>query len=190
MYPFVELKIKDGVPHIVYYPAEGQQKHMTLSQEKFIDAAMHGAKKLELLSPEAEHNQENLENLLRVARESDESYYTELPDVDTDSVEFKLIETLKPYLQKMTESTPEDYSDLDMTDEVKEELERFRNSDFFASYMEALYSILIAKTLLAAHDLGIGKISLNDEFRNPRLMEKMSKELDKLGLELNVPELV
>jgi len=188
MYPFVELKIKDGVPYVVYYPMEGEERQMTQSSESLIDVAMHGAKSLNLKDQNAEHNQENLEELLQLARESDETYYTELPDMDVENSEFGLLNTLKPYLEKMSGAEQDEYTDLNMTDEVKEELTRFRRADQFASYMEALYAILIAKTLLAANDLGIGKISLNDDLRNPRLMEKMSKELEKLGIDLHIPE--
>ena len=188
MYPFVELKIEDGVPSLVYNASEDVQRPMTLENDSVTDAAMHAAKSLKLLEEEAEHNLENLENLLKVARESDETYYPELPDMDVETIEFGLLPTLKPYLEKMVETTPDDYSDLSMTDDVKAELERFQKSDLFASYMEALYTVLIAKTLLAAHDLGVGNITLNDNLKNPRLMEKMAKELDKLGIELVIPE--
>ncbi len=188
MYPFVELKIKDGIPQVVYYAAEGQERPMNSSLESLTDAVMHGAKHLKLVDQEVEHNYSNLEELLKLARESDENYYTEIPDMDVENVDFGLLETLKPYLEKMSEVEQDEYSDLDMTDEVKEELDRFKRADQFASYMEAMYSILIAKTLLAANDLGIGDIRLNDDLKNPRLVEKMSKELDKLGLELLVPE--
>lgn len=188
MYPYVELKIKDGVPSLVYYASEGVERPMTLTQDSIFDAAMFGGKELGLVDKNAEHNQENLEALLTLARESDETYYPELPDMELENIEFNLLKTLKPYLKKMVELTPDDYSDLSMTDDVKAELEKFQKADLFASYMEALYTILIAKTLLAANDLGIGNITLNDDFKNPRLMEKMSKELDKLEIELIIPE--
>ena len=188
MYPFVELKIKDGVPTLVYHASETVQRSMNIESDNFINAAMYAGKALNLLEVEAEHNQENLEKLLQLARESDETYYTELPNMDVESTEFKLLETLKPYLEQIAESGADDYTDLNMTDDVKAELAKFKSADSFASYMEALYTILIAKSLLAAHDLGIGNIRLNDEYKNPRLMEKMAKELEKLGLELMIPE--
>lgn len=188
MYPYVELKIKNGIPTLVYYSSEEVQRPMTLTNDSIFDAALFGGKELGLIEKSAEHNQENLETLLKLARESDETYYPELPDMELENIEFDLLKTLKPYLKKMVEVTPDDYSDLSMTDEVKAELEKFQKADLFASYMEAMYTILIAKTLLAANDLGIGNITLNDDYKNPRLMEKMSKELDKLGIELVIPE--
>lgn len=186
MYPQVELKIINGIPHIVYKTNEEEQKVMTQGKHSIYDVALSGAKKLNLISSEAEPNRENFEKMTQLARESDEIFYTELPEINTETSDFSLQETLENYLSKMLEEPVDEYSDLAMTDDVKEELERFRNSDYFASYLEALYSVLIAKTVLSAHDLGIGNISLSDDLKNPRLVEKMSKELEKLGLELVV----
>lgn len=188
MYPFVELKIKNGIPTLVYYASEGVQRPMTLTNDSVFDAAMHGGKELGIIEKDAEHNQENFEKLLKLARESDETYYPELPNMELENIEFDLLKTLKPYLENLKDFDPDNYSDLEMTDEVKAELDAFKKADSFASYMEALYTILIAKTLLAANDLGIGNITLNDDFKNPRLMEKMSKELEKLGIDLVTPE--
>jgi len=190
MYPFVELKIKNGTPTLVYYASEIVERPMTLTKDSVFDAAMYGGKELGLIEKDAEHNQENLEKLLKLARESDETYYPELPEMELENIEFDLLKTLTPYLKKLKEFDPDDYSDLQMTEEVKAELDAFKNADSFASYMEALYTILIAKTLLAANDLGVGNITLNDDFKNPRLMEKMPKELEKLGIDLVIPEVL
>lgn len=184
MYPVVELKIKDGIPSVVLYPQEGVERAMTLKSESIIDTALYAAKELDLIDKSAENTQANFEDLLQLARESDETVYIELPDMDVESLEFGLMDTLKPHLEKMTETQTDEYSDLDMPAEIKEELNKFKGGDQFASFMEALYSILIAKTLLAANDLGLGNIALNDDSKNPRLMEKMAKELDGLGIEL------
>ncbi len=190
MNPYVELKIKNNIPTIVYYPAEGESRQMTLESENMLDSIMHAAKDLELVNTQAEHSQENFEDLLNIAREADETLATDLPNIDTETIEFRLLETLKPYLESLKALNPDEYSDLKIEESIRAELNKNRNSDIFASFMEGLYSILIAKTLLAAGELGIGNIQLNDEFRNPRLMEKMSKELDKMGLELVITEQV
>jgi hypothetical protein len=188
MYPYVELNIKDGVPSIIYYPDQNSSRAMTIENESVIEAAIFAGKELGLIDSKAEHTQQNFEELLTIARNSDETFYTEIPNMDVESIEMKLLKTLKPYLQEIKNYNPDNYSGIQMDKNVKEEIERIRMSDSFASYMEGLYTILIAKTLLAANDLGIGNIALNDNNRNPRLMEKMAAELDKLGIELIIPE--
>lgn len=188
MYPQVELKIKNNIPVIIYKASAEEDKSMSLESESIIDAAMHAAKELNLIDSNTEHNQSNFEKLLSIAREADESLIIELPNIDTETIEFKLLNTLKPYLKTLIEGIKDEYSSIEMDSKIREELDRNKNSDIFASYMEGLYSILIAKTLLAASELGIGNIHLNDELKNPRLMEKMAKELEKLGLELIITE--
>ncbi|CAG1021281.1 hypothetical protein DOJK_00887 [Patescibacteria group bacterium] len=184
MYPYIELKIENNVPKIVYYPNENQVQEITQNNENLTEIIIDAAKSFDLVEEDAEYTQENLDTLLDLARQSDETLFTDLPTLDTETIEFNLTDTLIPYVEAVLDGQEEAYNEINMTDEVRDQLSQNVNADNFASYLETLYSILIAKTILAASEMGIGNIHLNDDSKNPRLMEKMAKELDKMGLDL------
>ena len=81
-------------------------------------------------------------------------------------------------------SIPRVYADIEMTDDVRKELETNHKHDILASLVNILYKVLITKTLIAAHDLELDKIHFYGDKNYARLTEKMGKELNALGVEL------
>ena len=188
MYPLVALKIKDHVPSVVYYPQEGVERKMTLTDENVRDIILDIAGKLDLYKDsENTDRNEAFQDLLSLARESHEDYSTDLPDVNPEDIEFDLKNKLNKSLDKILGEKEELYPDVEMSNEVRNELVKNQNSDILASILDILYYTLIAKTLVAASDLGIGTIQLDDEHKNARLLEKMSKELEKIGVDFVIP---
>lgn len=190
MYPYIALKIKNNVPSIMYYPEEGLNRKMTLNDENLRDIVLGLAHKLELVDKSKVNDSDaTFQELLNLARESDEEYITDMPEIDLENeIEFELESQLNALLNSVLENKTEAYPGTEITPEVKKELERNQNADIFASVLDILYYILIAKTLFAASDLGISSIQLEDEHKNARLLEKMSKELEKMGIDLVLPE--
>lgn len=184
MQPFISLQIRNHIPHIVFYPDEGMSRNLTVDEESIVNVVSSIAKRLELIAEEEDASDETLTRLFNLARSSDESYLNTTPNFETDDSEFKLMEIMTELVEQSLKTREELYPETDMNDEVRTEINSNMNADIFASLMDALYTVLIAKTLLAASELGIGKIKLDDEHNNVRLLEKMSKELAKLGLEL------
>ncbi len=184
MSPYVALKIEDFVPSIYYFPDDGMSRKMTHQEENILDRMIQATQNLNLDTSESEQNRDNLyEELLSKARKSDEFYLDEFNDINTDSIEFN-IQNLFDDLMKYASELEQEYRDVDMSEEIRRELDQNQSGDIFASMLESLYLRLIAKTLLAASDLGIGEIHLQDSHKNARLAEKMSNELQKMGLEL------
>lgn len=184
MQPYISLQIRNHIPHIVFYPDEGMSRSLTVDDESILPIVASIAKRLELIAEEEEVNAETLTNLFELARTSDESYLDTTPDLETEESEFKLAAIMNRLVDQALATREDQYPETELNDDVRAELASNLNADIFASLLDALYTVLIAKTLLAASELGIGKISLDDEHNNVRLLEKMSKELAKLGIEL------
>ena len=187
MEPVVSLKIKNHIPEIIYYPDESNPKKLTQVEESIYGVVVPIARRLGLIDREVEERDETiLVELLDLARESDEMYITDLPEIETESLEFDLEKIMTSVLEEVLKNDTFEYEEIDMSEDVRKELILFKNKDIFSSLLDIMYTILIAKTVLAAAELGIGKIKLEDEGRNPRLMEKMAKELERLEVEMIV----
>jgi len=187
MYPNVSLKIKNHIPKIIYYPEEGLEKTLTFQNESIYEVVVPIAKKLNLINRELiENDPEILAELFDLARQSDELYVTDLPEIEFESLEFDLNKVLNNLLNDIQEEQLSEYEGIDVSQELKDELNKNINADIFASLLEVMYMTLIAKTLVAASDLGIGTIKLDDKGKNARLMEKMAVELEKLEVDMIV----
>lgn len=68
--------------------------------------------------------------------------------------------------------------------ELNKQLQVNWQGDVLASVLEEAYNILIIETLTQASQMGIGIIQLHENLGDPRLREKMSKELAKLDTQL------
>lgn len=183
MYPHVSLTIKNNIPSIVYHPKEGVEKKINTTDENIYEIALDVAQKLGLVKNTKLSADDQFQSLLSVARESDETYVTDLTDIDPEVIEFDLNGSMSKAVDKAIKNKRDEYKDVEMSDEIRGELELNQNKDIFASLMDAMYMVLIAKTVLVAAELGIGKIALNDSSKNARLHEKMLQELHKLGIE-------
>lgn len=182
-YPAIALVIKNSVPSIVYYPEEGMMRKMTLKEENISDIVLSLVKRLSL------ENITTLEDALVLARESDETSmdFSDFLDLESSELEFEISKTLSGIVDSVVNNTGKEYEDIDLTPEVKNELVRNKNADTFASVLDTLYNILITKTLIAASEIGMTSgIHLVDETHNSRLREKMSRELENLGVDLIV----
>ena len=185
MNPLIALSIKNHKPELIYYPKEGEKKKLTLKDENIYEIVIQIAREIGLINKEAiAIDVTILSDLLDIAREADELFITDLPEIETESLEFDLEIILNNFLHNILKNDVDEYKDIEMPDLVRVELELNKKKDIFASILDVMYSILIAKSLLAAAELGLGIIKLEDEGKNPRLAEKMSKELTKLEVEM------
>ncbi len=187
MYPNLTLKIRNHTPQIVLETDENTSRDITNTDESIYEVVVNLAKKLNLIDRELiENDSEILPELLDLARQSDEMYIQDFPEIETENVEFDLSKTMNSVLNAIIEEREEEYVDVDVADDIRKELNKNQSADIFASLLEIMYAILIAKTLVAATEVGIGVVRLDDEHKNSRLQEKMAKELEKLGVEFIV----
>jgi len=182
MKPHVVLRVENFTPSIHYIPQEGVSRKMTKNDENLLELIKSLAQELDL-ETQNESDEDIYEDLLRIARESDEFYLPEHQDLNPEETEFELDNLFTSMLEKAQELDQE-YGDVKMDDEIRKELDQNQSADVFASILESVYLRLIAKTLIAASELGIGEIHLADKHKNPRLADQMKKELDKMGVEL------
>jgi hypothetical protein len=185
-YPFVELTIKDYKPTITFHPEEGLVRNLTLEETDLIPIILSVAETLTLVIGNTD-DMEKVNELINLTREADEFMFdVKEPDINLDDVEFNLKNIIDNYFRKL-QKTKSFHSGMDgLANDVQGELDRYHNIDILANVLDTIYKILIAKTLVAAANLGIGDIYLNDEHKNARLQELMAKELEKLGVDLYV----
>lgn len=184
MYPYIVLRFRNNIPKIFLVSLENQEREITISEDlNMLDIVLQLGEKFNLLQPNLSR-EEQYSYLINLARESDETFassYGELEDIED---QFQL----KKYIQQFLEDNRVEplYLDIEMDKDVRDQLDRNQNSDVFASTLDYIYTILIAKTVLVASDLGIGVIHLDDETKNTRLQEKMALELEKIDVEFIV----
>jgi hydrogenase maturation factor HypF (carbamoyltransferase family) len=188
MYPHISLNIVNFKPTITFHPEEGMSRQLTLDEVNIADIIIELAKRLDLLDEILKKINDKMlliENLLDIARNAaDINKVEKYPDINVENNEFEIEKTLFPLLDEVIENR-NDFSNIaNLSPELENELIRDENADIFASLLEAMYSILIANTILAASQIGIGKIKLNDTHHNIRLLERMAQELKKLDIEL------
>lgn len=187
MFPNLTLEINKYKPKLVYYPEEGMSRVLVPDEEDIYELSEFLAKELELFNEADSNSADNIVYLLTAAEEGDERMIEKLPSLDKFSRSFGLKDFIIKELKNSIEKR-EDYEnyEVDIKNEVLNELKRNQNLDIFASLMESIYNILIAKTLVYSSDLGIGIIRLNDQSGLLRLQGKMASELSKIGIELKL----
>ena len=184
MYPHLTLKIEDQIPQILFFSEENVSRRLTQQNENILDEIVWLAEELEL-AIEGSTKEERINSILLIASEGDPEIIESLPSIDTTSLEFNLRKTLDENLKEI-QNLDSDYSDLEMSDEVRAELDKNRKMDVLASLIDQLYNILIAKTLLAAYELELTDIHLSSDYNYARLTEKMGNEIQKLGLKFTI----
>jgi hypothetical protein len=177
MYPHVLLKIENDVPNLYLVKDEDTQTKITLVDQNLAAVIIKAANTLGI------DNLGNIEDVLATVNHADENYLDENPDINPESVEFELDEVSKQVLE-LAMAVPSEYADIEMSDEVRAELETNHKHDILASIVNILYKVLITKTLIAAHDLELDKVHFFGDKNYARLTEKMGKELTALGVEL------
>lgn len=177
-YPNITLQIKSNKPVIIYYSSEDSAKNLTDESENLEEIILALAKRLNL--PE-----DNIQDLLQLCEYGVERLIEDLPKrASRASQSFEIEKLIENKVKKLIEGK-EDYSSYeDVNKEVLAELNRNQNTDIFASAVELIYNILIAKTLYHAQELGIGTIYYEDENDYVRLKSKMAGELGKMDIEL------
>lgn len=181
MNPFITLRIANQVPSIVFHNSDGVQKNLTQKEESIEAAIMSLVRNLDI----PEFDTQNLTQVLEIASEGNYDLIDTNPDINTNSLEFNIEGIIGGSLIE-AEDAIEDYSDVEMNEEIRAEIERNNKIDILASLIDQIYNILIAKTLLAAYELEITEIHLKSDFNYARLAEKMGHEIQKLNLEFTI----
>lgn len=184
MYPHLTLKIENQNPQIIFHPDSEVSRKLTQNNEDIVGEIIKIATKLDLTT-EGLSKEAQVDQILQLASVGDNELIEALPTIDTVSLEFNLNETLNSILEDL-QGIEQDYSNIEMSEEVRAELERNRRIDILASLIDQLYDILIAKTLLAAYELEITDIHLSSDYNYARLTERMGNEIQKLGLEFTI----
>lgn len=184
MYPNLTLKIENHIPHIFFHLNENTVKEITSKNENLRDEILNLAKLLGFLAEELE-SEEQLNKILELVSESDSTIELSVPDINTNDMEFNLKETLKKSLDEVL-SLKDEYENIEMSEKVRVELNKNKKLDILGSLMDLMYDIIIAKTLLAAYDLEINEIHLENKHNYARFNERMGNELQKLGLEFTL----
>lgn len=182
MYPNLTLQIKNNIASLIYFHKENTPKKITLHEEDIQKVVTKLARDLDLIN--GKDVNESMVDLLKLARESDETYIINYPEIDLTDTEFDLSGAVKNFVGK--NALEPIYKDVVMKEDVRAELTKIQHADAFASVLDFLYITMTAKALLAASELGIGIIRLDDESKNARLQERMALELEQIGVDFIV----
>ncbi len=186
MYPNLTLIIENQIPRLVFNPEEGMSRRLTLKEESIEEVLTELVKALNLIEEVEEAEEENIHYILNLGFEGDSRMIEAIPGMEKYKDEFGFSKFVNDHLDKAIEEK-DDFSEYgEITEKVKKELERNQSIDILASLIDILINVIIAKTLLYSSDLGVGKIRLEDKDGFVRLQEKMSSELSKMDIELNI----
>ncbi|MEO6729165.1 MAG: hypothetical protein ABIM99_04555 [Candidatus Dojkabacteria bacterium] len=187
MAPYITLKIENHVPHLFYTNSDGTTKQLTTKDENISKLVMHMGESFNLTEKNMDDDVQ-VNRLILLSHEADPDYVTGAPEIDSESLEFELEELILELIAE-SRNIEKEYSDLDeMTQELRDEIDRNQNIDIMASILDTVYKIIIAKTLLAAYELEIGEVHLKTTENYPRFVEKLGEELLKLDIELIIDE--
>lgn len=184
MQPYLTLRIKNHIPHIFFHSDEVTNKQLTHKDENILQEIKSIGQKLGLNNVNLT-DEDQLNDLFTLASEADNGMIESLPEIDIESLEFDIHNTIAGVLEKAMDADDE-YKDLELSEEIRNELNRNRNSDILASVIDQIYDIIIAKTLLAAYELELAEIHFDSDYNYSRFIEKLGNELQKLGLELTI----
>ncbi|GAB4283576.1 MAG: hypothetical protein Kow0081_0210 [Candidatus Dojkabacteria bacterium] len=185
MYPNLTLNISDHKPTLFLKPEAEISRAIVSSEDSIKDLIFSIVEQLNL---KTELKQDfKLEDILALASEGDERMIEVIPENDTYGKSFGFVDFVNRQLQEAKKSK-DDFSRFgsNIEKDVLNALHVFQNIDILASMIEMIYNILIARVILAANDLSIKNIILEDECGYPRLAGKMSSELAKEGLSLTL----
>ena len=178
MYPHIKLKITNHKPQIFFLPDEGMTRQLTLQEESIEKEIVKIAKLLGI-------KDKSIDVIFSLISEADNTLLKDFPEIDLESIEFNLGENLEKLYEYALEINDE-YKEIEMSDEVRKELDQNKKLDILASLVDQIYNILVAKTLLSAYELEITDIHIETDYNYARLIEKMGVEVQKLDLEFNI----
>lgn len=178
-YPQIALVIKNQMPYIEYNESPQNSKKL-VSLNMGLDTALLragevcGVEDLEQFSPAALSTAD--EEMIKFEEGFD---FTEEVKLNLDYIFTTLKARVQPTIPPVTNQAA-----------VDQELKSNWQADVLASVLEEIYNLLIAATLRLANDLGVENIKLADERKDPRLQEKMAKELSFGEIELIVDDTI
>lgn len=174
-FPNITLHISpEGKSEVRYYTAENEYKILAEGTESLESV-------LAKLSDKFNFPETTSQELWRRAHEGNDLEYDFSPnDFTGEDMDFGFV------YDAVSELHDGGYSDLELDDAVASQLESDAQSDLLASALDGLYRFLIGKTVIFADDMGIQDIVLNDASANPRLRERMSREIADIGGDLIV----
>ncbi len=176
-YPNVALKFDEYLPSIELNSAPGEFRTILVA-DKSLDTVLTEA-------AQAMGADWTIDEIMTRIKEADE-FYIEFPEkvLDSEALDFNFIEEV---LQQGKENYAEPEG---VSAELAAEINNFWYADMLASILEHAYTLLIARTVLLASELGIGDIQLIDSRHDAHLREKMSRDLSTIDLELIVPDVI
>ncbi len=178
-YPYLKLSITNFVPELYLVASNNSEKKLINNPENLKDIIKGIAMELGF--------QDSIEilELLTIADSGDERLITELPEINTYANDFEIQEMMDFNIPRLLAQT-NTHSNVKMSKEVEEELQKNIQIDRLASLIESVYAQIVARVLLVASEMGIQSFQLQDNSGLIRLQQKMSVELTKLGLTLNI----
>lgn len=185
-YPHIALKIENFTPSINFVKDENTSRKITINDENLLVILSTLTKQLDLIEDEIESTEDLYLRILELAREAVTEGMNDIPGLDAETTEFEIQKVVD---NVQTELESDDLEGVIYDVAVRDEIIRNQNIDTLGTVLESIYAVMILKTLLAASDLGIGTIVLDDKHKDARLMEKMASELQKMDLELIIQDL-
>ncbi|MEP7103404.1 MAG: hypothetical protein ABI721_01695 [Candidatus Dojkabacteria bacterium] len=180
----LKLKIDNHIPHLFFTPKDGEEKKLTQKKEDISKVILNIGENFNLIEKDLDEDVQ-VNKLVQLANEADPDYLESMPsDIDTESLEFELEDIIQKMILE-AKGIEKEYSDVDdMTQELRDEIDRNQSMDIMAGLLDTVYKVIVAKTLLAAYELEIDKVHFVSSNNYPRLTEKLGEELDRLGIEL------
>lgn len=186
MYPNITLEIINSTPKLIFHPDEDTNRLLTTKDENIQNTLVSIFKELELYEEIENSEMSQIEAIMHLISEGDPRTIESTPGMDKYKNEFGFDDYVMNELKRADQNRDDLSGYGEITNEIKKELIRNQNLDIVASLFDVLLNVIIAKTLLFASDLGIGYIILHDHDGMIRLREKMSSELSKMEIELEI----
>lgn len=181
----IKLIIENNIPSIHFINSESSSKKLTQREENIEEIILDLALKLGIKTKEEEKSKA-LQEILEIASEGEIGILeSEIPDLDVSNVEFEIREGIQKNLD-LAMSLDHDYSNVEMNELVKDELERNYKVDILASIIDQIYEIIVAKVILAAYELELNSVIFESNNNFPRLTEKLGNELQKLDFDFKI----
>lgn len=166
-YPNITIQVKDQVLSLEFNADKDTSKTMFVL-EPSLNFSLESAAK----SVGFKFN--SVDDILAFARLGDEKLM-EFAKFNLEVADLNVEDILNGLQQQVADRNPE-YAE-GASSEVNEALDEFWRADMLASFLEEIYSLVIAKAVFNASELGINTIVLNDERNEIRLQEKVGKEI-------------
>lgn len=180
MYPRLTLKIENHIPKIFLEKEEGNIVTVTEGSVQLDEVIRKIGERNNITHS---RNGDSLEDLFAIAATGNERIVDELPTINEDSKNFDFEDLLMDIEEEIRDAI-EEYHNVEMDKKVRAEIDAANNIDVFASLIEVIFNILVARVMIHSSDLGITNIFIEDQNGYIRLQQKLASELSKEGIEL------